>query len=79
MSRAFISDVMRVPHLFLPYQPSKTSGLVRRLNPANIHYIACRPDYSVTPHAMSLKSSRTVRNTANNYELTAFPAIWGPQ
>ena len=74
---AFISDVMQAPHLFLPYQPSKTSGLARRLNP-NIHYIACRWDYSVTPHAMLLEELALVRNTANNYELTAFPADWGP-
>jgi hypothetical protein len=68
---------MQAPHLFLPYQPSKTSGLARRLNP-NIHYIACRWDYSVTPHAMLLEELALVRNTANNYELTAFPADWGP-
>ena len=30
---AFIFDVDQAPQLFLPYQPSGTTGLARRLNP----------------------------------------------
>ena len=30
---AFIFDVDEAPQLFLPYQPSGTTGLARRLNP----------------------------------------------
>jgi N-acetylmuramoyl-L-alanine amidase len=74
---AFISDMMQAPHLFLPYQPSGTSGLARRLNP-NVHYIAMRWDYSVTPHAMLLSEVALVRSQQTGIELTAFPADWGP-
>jgi hypothetical protein len=72
---AFISDLMQAPHLFLPYQPDGTTGLARRLNP-NIHYIACRWDYAVTPHAMLLSEVALVQ--AGDVALTAFPADWGP-
>jgi N-acetylmuramoyl-L-alanine amidase len=74
---AFISDVMQAPHLFLPYQPSGTTGLARRLNP-NVHYIAMRWDYSVTPHAMLLSEQALVRSQRTGIELTAFPADWSP-
>ena len=33
---------------FYPYQPDGTTGLARRLNP-QVHYLACRWDYDVTP------------------------------
>jgi hypothetical protein len=74
---AFISDVMQAPHLFLPYQPSGTTGLARRLNP-NVHYIAMRWDYAQTPHAMLLSEKALVRAVRTGIELTAFPADWGP-
>ena len=47
---AFIQEIDQAPHLFLPYQPERTSGLARRLNP-HIHYIACRWGYGDTPEA----------------------------
>jgi hypothetical protein len=75
---AFIHEIAEAPHLFLPYQPSGTSGLARRLNPY-IHYVACRWDYSVTSKDM-LKGGEIalVRAPATGIALTAFPADWGP-
>ena len=74
---AFIQDMEQAPHLFLPYQPSGTSGLARRLNPY-IHYIACRWDYDVTSREMLLKNMALVRSTKTDVALLAFPADWGP-
>jgi N-acetylmuramoyl-L-alanine amidase len=75
---AFIFNVSDNPYLFLPSQPSGTTGLARRLNPY-VHYVACRWDYSVTSKNM-LKSGKRAKVTAphNSYELLAFPADWGP-
>jgi hypothetical protein len=66
-------------HLFLPLVPAGTSGLARRLNP-NIHYIACRWDYNITPKKMLAESGEValVRAPATGMSLTAFPADWGP-
>ena len=74
---AFIQTVDDAPHLFLPYQPEGTTGLARRLNP-NVHYIACRWDYTKTPHAMLLSELALVRSKRTGMQLTAFPADWGP-
>jgi N-acetylmuramoyl-L-alanine amidase len=74
---AFIQEVEQAPHLFLPFQPEGTTGLARRLNPY-VHYIACRWDYSATPHAMLLDEVALVRATRTGIELKAFPADWGP-
>ena len=75
---AFIHEIAEAPHLFLPYQPSGTSGLARRLNPY-VHYVACRWDYSVTSKDM-LKGGEValVRAPDTGIALTAFPADWGP-
>jgi len=66
-------------HLFLPLQPEGTTGLARRLNP-NIHYVACRWDYKLTPKEMLANSGEValVRNVDTGDELVAFPADWGP-
>ena len=48
---AFIYDYDEAPWLFLPDQPSGTSGLARRLDPG-VFYLACRWDYDVTPKTM---------------------------
>jgi hypothetical protein len=74
---AFIYDVTDAPHLFLPYQPEGTSGLARRLNP-NIHYIALRWDYDLTPPEMLLTERALIRAPYTGITLTAFPADWGP-
>jgi hypothetical protein len=67
-------------HLFLPLQPSGTTGLARRLNAKAVHYVACRWDYSVTPKAMlagpDVALVRSLREP--DRALTAFPADWGP-
>jgi hypothetical protein len=64
-------------HLFLPYQPSGSSGLARRLNPY-VHYIACRWDYDVTPKSMLAEGIALVRVPSTGAEMAAFPADWGP-
>jgi N-acetylmuramoyl-L-alanine amidase len=64
-------------HLFLPYQPSGSSGLARRLNPY-VHYIACRWNYDVTPKSMLAGGVALVRVPSTGQELAAFPADWGP-
>ena len=74
---AFIYEVEDAPHLFLPFQPEDTTGLARRLNP-NIHYIACRWDYDVTPRGMLLNEVALVRSTKTGIAMRAFPADWGP-
>lgn len=74
---AFIFDVDEAPHLFLPYQPSGTSGLARRLNPW-VNYVACRWDYDVTPKEMLRESGERALVRTNKWEALAFPADWGP-
>lgn len=74
---AFIFDVDEAPHLFLPYQPSGTSGLARRLNPY-VCYVACRWDYDVTSKTMLRDSGQRALVRANDWEILAFPADWGP-
>ena len=74
---AFISSMSQAPHLFLPYQPSGTSGLARRLNPW-VHYVACRWDYEQTPKEVLLHEMASVWSSKTDIELRAFPADWGP-
>lgn len=66
-------------HLFLPLQPSGTTGLARRLN-TEVHYLAARFDYSVTPKQMLAGPDvALVRSRKNpDWALTAFCADWGP-
>jgi hypothetical protein len=64
-------------HLFLPYQPSGSSGLARRLNPY-VHYVACRWNYDVTPKEMLAEGIALVRVPSTGAEMAAFPADWGP-
>jgi N-acetylmuramoyl-L-alanine amidase len=66
-------------YLFLPLQPTGTTGLARRLNPM-VHYVACRWDYNVTPKKMLAESGEValVRALATGRELTARPSDWGP-
>jgi hypothetical protein len=73
---AFIYEIDQAPHLFLPYQPTGTTGLARRLNP-DIHYVACRWDYTQTPRDLLLKELAQVR-TNTGLALSAYPADWGP-
>jgi N-acetylmuramoyl-L-alanine amidase len=76
---AFIFDLDDAPHLFLPYQPTGTSGLARRLNPY-VHYIACRWDYDVTSKEMLRESGQVawVRAIRTGIGMRAIPADWGP-
>ena len=72
---AFVYKVEDKPELFLPYQPSGTTGLARRLNPW-VPYVACRWNYDETSKEMLLTKMARVR--VGDLELDAFPADWGP-
>jgi N-acetylmuramoyl-L-alanine amidase len=74
---AFIFNVSEAPHLFLPTQPPGTTGLARRLNPY-VGYVACRWDYDVTSKTMLRDSGQRALIRANDWEVLAFPADWGP-
>jgi hypothetical protein len=74
---AFLYDTNDAPHLFLPSQPTGTSGLARRLNP-NLFYVACRWDYNVTPKSMLADPMRQALVSANGKSFFAWPADWGP-
>jgi N-acetylmuramoyl-L-alanine amidase len=65
--------------LFLPEQPSGTTGMARRLNPA-VPYVACRWNYDSTPKTMLANPhvQALVRNPHNGREARAWPADWGP-
>lgn len=75
---AFIYEINEEnQYLFLPFQPSGTTGLARRLNPA-VHYCAMRWDYSVHPKNTLLSKAALVRNIETGFALTCVPADWGP-
>lgn len=76
---AFIFEYDQAPYLFLPYQPSGTTGLARRLDPSTF-YIACRFDYSVTSKEMLRDSMQMVlvTNPETGVQRLAHPADWGP-
>ena len=76
---AFIYDFDEAPYLFLPNQPSGTSGLARRLDPG-VFYIACRWDYDITPKEMLRDSGQMALVTSKKSGVSrlAHPADWGP-
>lgn len=74
---AFIYSVDDAPHLFLPYQPTGTTGLARRLDPS-VYYVACRWDYNITPKPSLLEHTALVRSLKTGKEFIAYPADWGP-
>jgi hypothetical protein len=74
---AFIYHIEDAPHLFLPTQPTGTTGLARRLN-GYTHYLAMRFDYSVHPKDTLLGEIALVRAVRTGIELEAMPADWGP-
>jgi hypothetical protein len=66
-------------HLFLPFQPSGTTGLARRLNAKAVHYVACRWNYDVTPKEMLAGDDvALVTSELTGMAQTAFPADYGP-
>jgi len=73
---AFIYSYDTAPYLFLPQQPKGTTGLARRLNP-DVHYVACRWDYSKTPKTM-LASNTYALVKAGDFSMLAWPSDWGP-
>ena len=74
---AFIYAIEDAPHLFLPTQPSGTTGLARRLDP-DVFYIACRWDYAQFPKPSLLDHMALVRAPKTGLEYLAYPADWGP-
>jgi len=76
---AFIYDYDEAPYLFLPYQPSGTTGLARRLDPSTF-YIACRWSYDTTSKLMLRDSMQMalVTNPDTGAQRLAHPADWGP-
>jgi N-acetylmuramoyl-L-alanine amidase len=74
---AFIFDVSDAPDLFLPTQPPGTTGLARRLDPAE-YYVACRWDYDQYPKPSLLQHVARVTATKTGMSLLAAPADWGP-
>jgi N-acetylmuramoyl-L-alanine amidase len=74
---AFIYEVDDAPHLFLPSQPTGTTGLARRLNPF-VPYVACRWDYEATSKASLLQARAKVKALKTGITMFAFPADWGP-
>jgi len=74
---AFIFEVSDAPDLFLATQPPGTTGLARRLDPAE-YYIACRWDYDQYPKPSLLQNVARVTSTKTGMSLLAAPADWGP-
>src|SRR4030095_4665996 len=76
---AFLYEYADAPHLFLPKQPSGTTGLARRLNP-DIFYVACRWDYDeISKEELRNPSVQAiVRNVRTGKEFRAWPSDWGP-
>lgn len=71
------NDAKTHPFLFLAKQPPRTAGAARRLNP-NIHYIATRWDYHVTPRGWLKTHQVKVTNPLNGLTALAYPVDWGP-
>ena len=66
------------PWLMLGKQPSGTTGMARRLDPA-VFYVACRFDYSVTPKEMLRGPQMAmVTNADTGVMRLAHIADWGP-
>jgi hypothetical protein len=63
--------------LFLPEQPSGTTGLARRLNPPAF-YLAMRWDYARFPKSVLRNSIVKLTNPANNLHVFARPVDFGP-
>jgi N-acetylmuramoyl-L-alanine amidase len=74
---AFFYQPSECPHLMLPYQPSGTTGMARRLDPG-VMYVACRWDYDKTPKEMLRDQTRKALVRAKGWEILAYPADWGP-
>lgn len=76
---AFLYDVDDAPELFLNYQPTGTTGLARRLDPAT-NYIAMRWDYNQfsKEELASGNLMFMVRAPSTGKQYKARPADWGP-
>jgi hypothetical protein len=63
--------------LFLPQQPSGTSGLARRLNPEKF-YLACRWDYDEIPKSQLSTGTLALVRAENGRQYLARPVDFGP-
>jgi hypothetical protein len=71
------SDVAANADIFLPAQPSGTTGLARRLNP-QAKYLACRWDLDETPKSYLRTITVRVSNPSTGKSENARPADTGP-
>jgi N-acetylmuramoyl-L-alanine amidase len=67
----------RFRELFLPSQPSGTSGLGRRLDPDKF-YVACRWDYNVTSRSFLRNAVALVQSVRTGQVEKARPVDWRP-
>jgi len=75
---AFIYKYETKPEIFLPKQPSGTTGLARRLDPDK-RYLALRWDYTQFPKTrLAGPEVALVRSPKTGRFFTAHPADWGP-
>lgn len=78
---AFIYTTEDKPVLFLSYQPPGTSGLARRLNPAQ-PYVACRWPYDSETKSKwreaLLREMALVKAPKTGKSIKCYPADWGP-
>jgi len=74
---AFIYSIEDQPVLFLDEQPPGTTGLARRLDPAE-PYIALRWNYDQTPRDLLLTKLAKVTSKKTGKSAMAIPADWGP-
>jgi hypothetical protein len=75
---AFLYEIEDKPEVFLDEQPSGTTGLARRLDPA-VYYIAMRWDYDqFTKDFLASNAMALVRAPKTGKTFSAHPADWGP-
>ena len=77
---AFFYEVSDAPWLFTKDQPPGTTGLARRMDSANVFFVACRWDYDDTSKEMLGHSGQMamVTNVKTGVQRLAHPADWGP-
>jgi hypothetical protein len=75
---AMYDDVSQRPEIFLDEQPSGTTGLARRLDAYNSHYIAMRWDYDEISKLELRETICLVRSPDTARAFWAYVADWGP-
>jgi hypothetical protein len=77
---AFFYEFSDAPWLFTKDQPPGTTGLARRMDSANVFFVACRWQYEDTSKEMLGHSGQMamVTNVKTGVQRLAHPADWGP-